>query len=302
MRAQALGPPLPREVLCSRPPPGLGRGLGPLGFSTQVSFASWSSGLLRSILRTRTTFASFLKSTLHLPRLAKPAPLSGVVFPLPLPAVGVFARFSLECSSRLRRRIMHQRLLHIVCMALNFLHSNFVPIPFAALQRPLNAAQRSLVAHRSRHLKAFGASVGEFPLSDSGRRNPQLIARLSELMSFLSAASAATGDTYADRSGTVVPMQNDAFPGLDPFKSLDVSRLKLAGRGLWDPLPHLPAELYMAFAEPSCLAHGALPPDDFVPVWTHEDPRETARLATFGMSWGFCALLLPAPAPPIASG
>ncbi|OLP79636.1 hypothetical protein AK812_SmicGene40049 [Symbiodinium microadriaticum] len=213
-------------------------------------------------------------------KLAKPAPLSGVVFPLPL-------------------RIMHQRLLHIVCMALNFLHSNFVPIPFAALQRPLNAAQRSLVAHRSRHLKAFGASVGEFPLSDSGRRNPQLIARLSELMSFLSAASAATGDTYADRSGTVVPMQNDAFPGLDPFKSLDVSRLKLAGRGLWDPLPHLPAELYMAFAEPSCLAHGALPPDDFVPVWTHEDPRETARLATFGMSWGFCALLLPALSSPL---
>ena len=70
---------------------------------------------------------------------------------------------------------MHQRLLHIVCVcvALNFLRSNFVPIPLSVLQRPLNAAQRSLVAHAGRHLEAFGASVGEFLLADSGRRNPQ---------------------------------------------------------------------------------------------------------------------------------
>ena len=123
------------------------------------------------------------------------APAQACYFPLPLPVAGIFVRFSLECSSRTRRRIMHQRLLHIVCMALNFLHSNFVPIPLSVLQRPPNAAQRSLVAHVGRHLKAFGASVGEFVLSDSDRRNPQLIARLSELTTFLAASSTATGDT-----------------------------------------------------------------------------------------------------------
>ena len=222
-----------------------------------------------------------------------PAPPSGVIFPLPLPFAGVFARFPLESSSRFRKRVAHRRLLHLVVMALNFLHADFVPIPLSGLQRPLNAAQRSLVAHIGRHLKAFGASVGVFCLSDSGRRNPQLLARLSELTSFLSTASASTGDSYADRSGTVVPMHNDAHPGLDPFKSLDVSRLRLSGRGLWNPLPYLPDELYMALAEPSSLAHKVLPPDSFVPVWTRESVRETTALAHL---WDDLGLLRLSPA------
>ncbi|CAE7264088.1 unnamed protein product [Symbiodinium sp. CCMP2592] len=224
-------------------------------------------------------------------RLDRPAPPSGALFPLPLPCDGAFARFPLECSSRFRRRVMHRRLLHIVCMALNFLHSNFVPIPLSALQRPHNAAQRSLVAHVGRHLKAFGASVGEFSLSDSGRRNPQLIARLSELLAFLSASSAATGDAYADLSGTAVPMHNELRPGLDPFKSLDVSRLRLSGRGAWDPLPHLPDELYMAYAEPRSLHHGAPPGDEFLPVWTRESPAQTASLASLWDELGLLRLV-----------
>ena len=56
---------------------------------------------------------------------------------------------------------MHKRLLRVVCVcvALNFLCASFVPIPLSVLQRPHNAAQRSLVVHVSCHLKAFGASV-----------------------------------------------------------------------------------------------------------------------------------------------
>ena len=51
-------------------------------------------------------------------------------------------------------------------------------------------------------------------------------------------------------------MRNEAYAGLDPFRSLNTARLKLSGRGLWNPLPHLPEELYMAFAEPRSLLHG----------------------------------------------
>ncbi|CAE7310474.1 unnamed protein product, partial [Symbiodinium necroappetens] len=140
---------------------------------------------------------------------------------------------------------------------------------------------------------AFGASVGEFALADSGRRNPQLVARLNELTAFLAASSAATGDAYADRSGTVVPTHNDAFPGLEPFRSLDVSRLRLSGRGSWDPSPHLPEELYMAFSEPRSLLHGLPPPESFVPVWSRESPREVASLAGL---WDTLGLLRLAPA------
>ena len=285
--------PKPESHLPTRPPPGLprsGASLRSFGFETQVSFATWVSGLLRSILRTRTDFSAFLLSTLHLPRLSRPAPPSGSVFPIPLPFVGLFQSFPLQSGSRRRRRIMHRRLLHIVCMALNFLHADFVPIPLSALQRPMNVAQRRLVAHVGRHLKAFGASVGEFALADSGRRNPQLIARLSELTAFLSANQAVSGDAYADVSGTAVPTHNEVHPGLDPFRSLTVSRLHLSGRGSWDPRPFLSDELYMAYCEPRSLLHGLPPPDSFVPVWTREDPSEVAALARLWDSLGLLRL------------
>ena len=59
--------------------------LAPLGFDTRVTFASWTGRLLRSVLRSRATFAGFLCSTLHLPRLPPDRPYvrSGNLFPLP---------------------------------------------------------------------------------------------------------------------------------------------------------------------------------------------------------------------------
>ena len=190
---------------------------------------------------------------------------------------------------------MFKRLLHLVCMALNFLYADQVPIPCTLLLRRSNAAQLRLVAHAGRHLKAFGASVGDFAFVDSGRRNPHLIARLSELCSFVAATPAATRDTYADLSGNVVPTHNDAAPSLEPFRSLDVAGLRLSGRGHWDPSELLPDELRMAYLEPRALLHDVPPPDDFVPVWSREDPRETKALAD---RWDSLGLLVVRLGPP----
>ena len=108
---------------CTRPPPGLSAKLRQgtsLDFSTEVSFATWAGGLLRAVLRTRTPFSAFLRSTLHLRRLSWPAQPSGDsssrLFPLPVLHPGVFECFSIEIGSRARRRIMHRRLLRVVCM------------------------------------------------------------------------------------------------------------------------------------------------------------------------------------------
>ncbi|CAE7745584.1 unnamed protein product, partial [Symbiodinium necroappetens] len=148
------------------------------------------------------------------------------------------------------------------------------------VQAPPAKPRRAPKYPRKPKPEAFGASANEFALPDSGRRNPQLIARLSEPVAFLTAASANTGDAYADLSGTAVPTHNDAFPGLEPFSSLNVSRLKLSGHGSWNPGPFLSDELFMAFNEPRSLLHGGPPPEDFVPVWTRESLRETAALAS----------------------
>ena len=64
-------------------------------------------------------------------------------------------------------------------------------------------------------------------LPDAGRRNPQLIARLSELSTFLASTPGLDGDMYADLSGQPVDMRNEAAPALEPYRALDVSRLRL---------------------------------------------------------------------------
>ena len=76
----------------------------------------------------------FLHTILRLPglsRLAVPAPPSGIIFPVPLPCAGIFARCSLEFGSRFRRCVAHKRLLHVVHLALNFARSDFVSQSFS---------------------------------------------------------------------------------------------------------------------------------------------------------------------------
>ena len=109
--------------------------------------------------------------------------------------------FPLKVGSLVRRRVMHRRLLHIVCMALNFLHADFVPIPAASLVAPATAVQQSLFLQIGKSLKVFGASATEFPLIGAGRRT-----------AFLSSSPSLSGDAYADLSGTAVPVRNDADP------------------------------------------------------------------------------------------
>ena len=92
-------------------------------------------------------------------------------------------------------------------MALNFLHANFVPIPLPLLQRPPTRAQLRLIDHVGRHLKAFGASVGDSSLPDAGRRNPQLIARLRELSARVTQLAPSGFDRYSMLAGHAVPVQ-----------------------------------------------------------------------------------------------
>ena len=183
--------------------------------------------------------AGFLRSTLHLPRLLpdRPCVRSGNLFPLPVPCPGAFSHFPAELGSRTRRRVMHRRLLRITCMALNFLHANFAPILLPLLQRPPARAQLRLIDHVGRHLKAFGASVGDCTLPDTGRRNPQLVACLRELSARVTQLAPSGFDRYSMLAGHTVPVDNSAQPALEPHRSLDVARLKISGLGAFDPVP-----------------------------------------------------------------
>ena len=176
-------------------------------------------GLLRAVLRTRTPFASFLRSTLHLPRPSRPAqPSRG-------PPPGCFLcpsftleRFALELGSRARRRVMHR------CPSSYTVHG----VEFPSCQVRSSALGFSCSVARRRTAKpccaceqtfeGFRCLCWTFLIPDAGRRNPQLVARLSELSAFLASVPGLAGDIYADHSGLQVAARNDAAPALEPYR------------------------------------------------------------------------------------
>ena len=80
-----------------------------------LDFNKWCAFLAVSILRTRSPFAKFLHSTLHLQRGVETS--ASPVFPLPIPFPGVFARMPSGLSAKKRCRIHFRRACHVVVMA-----------------------------------------------------------------------------------------------------------------------------------------------------------------------------------------
>ena len=67
-------------------------------------------------------------------------------------------------------------------------------------------------------------------------------------------------------------------------------RMQISGRGLWDPLPFLPPDLQMAYAEPRSLLFGGLPGPEVFPDCSREDTAETLKLALLWSSQGLLHL------------
>ena len=143
-----------------------------------LDFYRWCSFLAISVLRTRCSFAVFLRSTLHLPRssVASESP----AFPLPIPYCDVFARMPPGLSSIKRRRIAFRRALHVVVMALNFWWAGSSFISLELLGRVPSPSQRGILKRLSSMLLADGP-LETFQALRSGRRFPELVARLTDL-------------------------------------------------------------------------------------------------------------------------
>ena len=120
-----------------------------------LSFRSWALRAHLKFIKARTPFSACLSQTLHLCRRGVCAP-AHVLFPLPLPHPAIFQSRS-SLSSRRRAVVAERRLLHILVMALDFLHQDCHFVPLELLQRPPNEPQaRCLPTSRasSRHTVA----------------------------------------------------------------------------------------------------------------------------------------------------
>ena len=253
-----------------------------------LSFRSWAFRAHLKFIKARTPFSAFLSRTLHLCRRGVCAP-AHVLFPLPLPYPAIF-QSRLALSSRRRAVVAERRLLHILVMALNFLHQDCHFVPLELLQRPPNAPQARCLSYLGALVRTYGSEQEGVIPSTAGRRIHVLQARLGELSNRL-ADLGPVGDIYswAPPSDPVVPP--DTLPeDQQPYQPAQAERLQISGRGLWDPMPFLPPDLQMAYAEPRSLLFGGLPGPEAFPDCTRESADETLKLALLWSSQGLLHL------------
>ncbi len=233
-------------------------------FGRQLSFASWCAQMVSSVFRTRTSFSAFVRSAINLPRDLTVS--TSPAFPIPLPHCGVFDRMPSGLSLRQRSRIHFRRAVVITILALDFWWSGNRFIDLSLLRRSPSASQKQIIKRVVDFMQVDGPKI-PFEIALAGRRSPQLIARLSELSDALTAAG-VRGNPY-DRTfegrEVTVPVDNSVMPELEPYRSLDFARLRVVGEGHFDPLPFLEDDLCMAYRNPDCLLHDALPDEDQIP-------------------------------------
>ena len=211
----------------------------------QISYMKWCATLWAAVLATRCNFSFFVSKSVKLQRTQSSTP---GLFPIPIPEGGWFERMPHGLSQEKRNRIHLNRAVSIIVLAL---HEGGCAHDDGLRRRP-----NSLHYAVCKRIRALIRSEGQAHVADlagSGRRFPQLFARLSELSDCLTqlGPSACPYDRFF--KGTTVPVDNEAMEELHPYRDLCAERLKITGTGSWPPDAFLDDELYMAFREPDSI-------------------------------------------------
>ncbi|CAE7745598.1 dnc [Symbiodinium sp. CCMP2456] len=267
-------------------------------FCTTSTFAKFAASLPRWVLRSRTGFGAYLASTFASPSDRSGSAPPSATFPLPLPYLGLFQGSGPRLSRVAWRRLYQRRLLCVSVLALNYIHDGFRRPSQELLWRLPNAHQRQVYNRLMKLIRACDRPGEEYPLPP-GRSGFEFVARLLELESF--SAAAGLGDRsnfgYSALAGSQVPQVSPSpdLPQLHPYRSLDVSRMKLSGKGHWDLAAWLDGPLWLPFQDPSILHHGLGFDPAAVPSFESEDREENLRLSVL---WSRNGLLDLVPGPP----
>eukprot|EP00438_Fugacium_kawagutii_P004405 Skav208533 [mRNA] locus=scaffold3037:172332:179238:+ [translate_table: standard] len=246
-----------------------------------TSFTTWSICLARWVLQSRTSFAWHLKRSFSA-KWRSPSGTSTAMFPLPAPFPGCFDS-SGPGLSRLRLvKIAHRRVLHILVLILDYMYLGRFPT-LAELGRHPSSLQRRCFRSLSGFVMACGSRLEEFPVAP-GRSGPELIACLDVLERFID-KSGLLDSNYGEipgrltRDKRVEIEQKVLHPELQPYRALQVDRLKITGNGEWPLADYLESDLWLPFVEPRCLFHGQDVSQMPVPNFANEDRQEYLKLA-----------------------
>ena len=166
----------------------------------QVSAAQILAPLPRWILRTKTRFAAFLARSFHIQRCGS-SPASAV-FPIPAPHLRRFdAQDTPKLNARKWARLCIQRALHVVVLALNFIHNNNAMFPFQRWRGDEMPPTWRSMAESSLFWQCCRPGFHPLP----GRSGFEFIARLAELEHFASSHEAFCHDLYMQEASQQIP-------------------------------------------------------------------------------------------------
>ena len=225
-----------------------------------ISFLQFLASLPRWVLRSRTRFGSFLSKSFHVKRTGS-CP-SSAIFPLPAPRLGLFEpQGSPSTSATQWKKLCLQRALHVVVMALNFVHNGLRFPDLDLLGRCPNALQLSVF----RRLRALwlrvtflvdslsllaGPVLNSLRVLSSSSILPALFLRWTPIPTLV---PLWTLNLWKRLVGSGLNIAQ--FSAIQPYRSLVTSRLKISGTGLWPLADFLDGILWLPYQEPLVLEH-----------------------------------------------
>ena len=245
-----------------------------------ISLSRWMACLPRWILKSRTKFAFCLSrcfAAMHRSQESITA-----LFPLPLESLDSFVGSGPKLSFRRWFGLCKRRTVNVWILVLNFMYLGRWP-SVDELRRCPNVLQQKTF-ERLRTLIDVCGDAQALSSMCPGRSGPELGATLWQLEVFCSICpDLKEGYLEADRvkfqdDKTLLPP--DQYPGLQPYKSLDASRLKLVGEGRWPMEKFMEGCLWLPF-------HGAILD---IPNFAAEKKDENSKLARLWDTRGFLAL------------
>ena len=133
-----------------------------------ITFQNLVASMPRWVLSTKTRFAYFVSRSFHIK--CQGSALSTAVFPLPLADFNLAGGRGLRLSRRRWKCLARKRLLHIIIMALNFLHDGMSIQRLDMLGRRPNLIQRA-IHKRLRSLIAACDTPGSFAIPEGLEMN-----------------------------------------------------------------------------------------------------------------------------------
>ncbi len=252
------------------------------------SFVAWVDGQVRRILATRTAFSFYCMQSIISCRRGRFGASSTALFPVPIPNMKVWE--PTRCRGKKARDVQAcYKLLHVAVMALNFEYLSHPLGSLAMLRRPPACHHIQLFSRLLGFIRAC-ATIENVNFLGCGRKSFQFSARVNELLGVLAKFGAASAFGYGESVAVPVPQNNEISDELVPYRSLDLSRLKLSGQGQWK-CDHFMGDLFrMVFREPRVNRFSLDPPEDLLAGFFEDDAEKVFELCKVWDAKGLLAL------------